>query len=141
MYASNEAPVTQVALLSEPECGRLLASHSVGRVAWQAADGQQILPVTYVFRSGLLYFRTSPQGILSELVRPTDVAFEVDDLDQDRRSGWSVVVGGQARAVAAPAEISELLATDTLVPWAPGGRTLLIQIKPSRIRGRTLRRA
>jgi len=110
-------------------------------VAWQAADGQQILPVTYVFRSGLLYFRTSPQGILSELVRPTDVAFEVDDLDQDRRSGWSVVVGGQARAVAAPAEISELLATDTLVPWAPGGRTLLIQIKPSRIRGRTLRRA
>lgn len=141
MYASSNAPATRFAPLSDLECGRLLASHSVGRVAWQAADGQQILPVTYVFRSGLLYFRTAPHGILSELVRPTDVAFEVDDLDQDRRSGWSIVVGGQARAVAAPAEISELLATDTLVPWANGGRTLLIQIKPSRIRGRTLRRA
>jgi len=133
--------VTRVALLSELECARLLASHSVGRVAWQAADGQQILPVTYLFWSGLLFFRTAPHGILSELVRPTDVAFEVDELDQDRRSGWSVVVGGQARAVAAPAEISELLATETLVPWAPGGRILLIQIKPSRIRGRSLRRA
>lgn len=141
MYASDEAPTTRVALLSEPECARFLASHSVGRVAWQAADGQQILPVTYVFRSGLVYFRTAPHGILSELVRLTDVAFEVDDVDQDRRSGWSVVVGGQARAVVAPSEIAQMLATDTLVPWAPGGRTLLIQIKPSRIRGRQLRRA
>jgi nitroimidazol reductase NimA-like FMN-containing flavoprotein (pyridoxamine 5'-phosphate oxidase superfamily) len=140
VYRYDETPVKRLATLSNPQCARLLESNSVGRVAWQAADGQQILPVTYVYRSDLVYFRTVPYGILSELVRPTDVAFEVDDIDQDTRTGWSVVLSGQARAVAAPAEMSELLATDDLVPWAPGIRTLVIQIKTSRIRGREIRR-
>jgi len=139
-YGFAEAPATRFTPLSEPECVRRLESHSLGRVAWQAADGQQILPVTYVFRSNLAYFRTAPHGILSELVRPTDVALEVDDLDPATRSGWSIVVYGQARGVAAPAEVAELWALDNLVPWAPGNRTLFIQIKPSRIRGRSLRR-
>ena len=33
-------------------------------------------------------------GFVSELAQPTWVAFEVDELDQQTRSGWSVVVQG-----------------------------------------------
>ena len=43
----------------------LLGSNHVGRVAWQAADLPQILPVTYATHRGLVYFRTTPDGILS----------------------------------------------------------------------------
>jgi uncharacterized protein len=140
MTDAGRTPVPSFASLSERECVDLLESHSIGRVAWQAADGPQVLPVTYAFRGGVAYFRTSPQGILSELVRATDVALEVDDLDPSRRTGWSVVLHGQARGVAAPAEVSQLWEADGLVPWAPGGRSLFVQIRPTRIGGRIIRR-
>ena len=82
--------------ISPARCEELLQSQSVGRIAWQAADGPQILPVTYAWHEGTIIFRTSPYGVLSELVRPTDVAMEIDELDQHSRRGWSVVVQGRA---------------------------------------------
>jgi uncharacterized protein len=64
----------------------------------------------------------------------------VDDLDQDKQTGWSVIVYGRAKAVAAPAEVLAQEEMDDLVPWAPGVRNLFIQITPSRITGRLLQR-
>ena len=87
------------------QCVQLLTEHSIGRVAWQAAEGPQILPVTYAWFEGTVAFRTSPYGVLSELMRPTEVAFEVDEFDQDHHRGWSVVVHGRAQAVAEPSEL------------------------------------
>ena len=140
MYGFDDTPVRTLGPLSRSECIHLLETHSLGRLAWQAADSQQVLPINYVFRSGVVYLRTSPQGILSELVRPTDVALEVDDLDHHKRTGWSVIVYGRAQSVAAPAEVLEQGEMDDLVPWAPGVRNLWIQITPSRITGRLLQR-
>ena len=140
MHGFDDTPVRTFGPLTRSECIHLLETHSLGRLAWQAADSQQVRPINYVFRSGAVYFRTSPEGILSELVRPADVAIEVDDLDHDKRTGWSVIVYGRARAVAAPAEVIEQWETDDLVPWAPGIRDLFIQITPSRITGRLLQR-
>jgi uncharacterized protein len=134
MHSFDETPVRTFGPLTQSECLDLLESHSLGRLAWQAADSQQVRPINYVFRSGAVYFRTSPQGILSELVRPADVALEVDDLDHDKRTGWSVIVYGRAKAVAA-LEVLAQWETDDLVPWAPGVRNLFIQITPSRITG------
>jgi nitroimidazol reductase NimA-like FMN-containing flavoprotein (pyridoxamine 5'-phosphate oxidase superfamily) len=141
MQGFDDTPVRTFGPLVRSECIHLLETHSLGRLAWQAADSQQVRPINYVFRSGALYFRTSPEGILSELVRPTDVALEVDDLDHDKRTGWSVIVNGRARAVAAPAEVIQQWETDDLAQWAPGIRDLFIQIMPSRISGRLLQRA
>ncbi len=137
--APGKVPTRRFGAITGPECVELLESHSIGRVAWHAADGPQILPVTYLYQSDRLYFRTSPHGILSELLRPTDVAFEVDDLNHDTRTGWSVVVYGRAEAVAAPAEVVRLWTPD-LAPWAPDIRNLFIQITPHRITGRRLTR-
>ena len=33
--------------LSRERCEELLATHRAGRVAWNAADGPMVLPVTY----------------------------------------------------------------------------------------------
>jgi nitroimidazol reductase NimA-like FMN-containing flavoprotein (pyridoxamine 5'-phosphate oxidase superfamily) len=128
----------QISALSERQCRELLQSSNLARVAWQTAEGPQILPVTYVCYGDSLLFRTSPYGPLSELIQPTDVALEVDELDQQRRSGWSVVVQGRAAAVAEAAEIVHLWDVAGLVPWAPGVRNVFIQITTRRISGRLL---
>ena len=124
--------------LSVAECWELLGNHSIGRVAWKAADGLQLLPVSYAVYREAIVFRTSPYGLLSELVRPSEVIFEVDELDRRARAGWSVLVRGRARSVAAPNELMELGTLDSLSPWAAGVRTLFIEITPRLLTGRAM---
>jgi uncharacterized protein len=126
--------------LGREQCLDLLESNHLGRVAWQAADLPQILPVTYAMHQGSVYFRTTPDGILSELAQPTRVALEVDELDQQTRSGWSIVLQGRTSAVSEPDALADLWAADSLVPWAGGNRTLFICIRPDRVSGRVVRR-
>jgi nitroimidazol reductase NimA-like FMN-containing flavoprotein (pyridoxamine 5'-phosphate oxidase superfamily) len=126
--------------LGREQCLDLLESNHLGRVAWQAADLPQILPVTYATHQGSVYFRTTPDGILSELAQPTRVALEVDELDQQTRSGWSIVLHGRTSAVSEPDALADLWAADSLVPWAGGNRTLFICIRPDRVSGRVVRR-
>ena len=127
--------------LGREQCLDLLESNHLGRVAWQAADLPQILPVTYATHQGSVYFRTTPDGILSELAQPTRVALEVDELDQQTRSGWSIVLHGRTSAVSEPDALADLWAADSLVPWAGGNRTLFICIRPDRVSGRVVRRS
>jgi uncharacterized protein len=122
--------------VSPKRCQELLESQSIGRVAWQAADGPQILPVTYACHDGTIIFRTSPYGVLSELIRPTDVALEIDELDQESRQGWSVVVQGRAKGIAEPDQLVRMWTVGGVVPWASGVRNVFIQITPRRITGR-----
>ena len=125
--------------LSKAECTELLAQHSAGRIAFMAGDGPQILPVTYQYRSGSVVFRTSPVGPLAGLVRRTSVAFEIDEIDEQNKSGWSVLVLGFAEAMAHDHLLASAWETGP-VPWAAGVRNLFIEIKPRKISGRTVGR-
>ena len=138
---SDDRPERTFEDLAREQCLDLLEANHLGRVAWQAADLPQILPVTYAMHQGSVYFRTTPNGILSELAQPTRVALEVDELDQQTRSGWSIVLQGRSSAVSQPDALSDLWAADSLVPWAGGNRTLFICIRPDRVSGRVVRRS
>lgn len=124
--------------IDRARCIELLMGRQIGRIAWRAADGVQILPVTYTWYENSVVFRTSPYGVLSELVREADVAFEVDLIDEAARHGWSVVVRGRARAAAEPEELRRLWRLDDPVPWASGARNLFIRITPTLITGRMI---
>ena len=124
--------------ISPTRCTGLLSSQSVGRVAWRSTNVLQILPVTYTYYEGTIVFRTSPNSVLSDLSNPSEVVFEIDEIDQRNHRGWSVVVRGQAQAVAEPQELDRLLTDSGVVPWAPGNRNLLIQITPAKVTGRTV---
>jgi uncharacterized protein len=124
--------------MTPARCQELLESQTVGRIAWQAADGPQILPVTYAWHEGTIIFRTSPYGVLSELIRPTEVALEIDELDQKNRGGWSVVVQGRAQGVAEPDQLVRMWTVGGVVPWAAGVRNVFIQITPHRVTGRVV---
>ena len=68
------------------ECEALLAAQRTGRVAWNAPDGPRVLPVTYGVYACDIVFRTSLHGVLSQLGNPTNVAFEIDNVDQAHRA-------------------------------------------------------
>jgi nitroimidazol reductase NimA-like FMN-containing flavoprotein (pyridoxamine 5'-phosphate oxidase superfamily) len=125
--------------LDEAECRELLAARHAGRVAWNAPDGPQVLPITYRMYAGRVVFRTSPYGVISQLVRRTKVAFEIDEIDEVARVGWSVVVRGWAEAVKHDYDLETLWRTETDVPWATGNRNLYIEIAPANISGRAVR--
>lgn len=84
--------------LDEDECRRLLSTHGVGRVATYGTNGPAVLPVNYVLAGAGVAFRTSEQGALAE-ASGTEVAFEVDHIDDAMRRGWSVLAVGQLERV------------------------------------------
>jgi nitroimidazol reductase NimA-like FMN-containing flavoprotein (pyridoxamine 5'-phosphate oxidase superfamily) len=125
--------------LSDDECQEHLASATMGRVAWSAGSLQHILPVSYAMHVGNVVFRTSPYGALAHLEHPTNVAFEIDHVDQEAGTGWSVVVQGRAQGVVLPQELLSLWARHDIVPWAPGTRNIFISIAPQIVSGRSVR--
>jgi hypothetical protein len=123
--------------LSDAECLRLLASRQFGRYAHVvSARALDVVPVNYVSRSdGSVVFRTGPGPKLSAADRRDVVAFQVDDIDEDNRTGWSVLVTGRARRMS-HAEVRDLGPLPQ--PWANGPRHQLVVIEPTRIEGRRL---
>lgn len=132
--------------MAPEDCAALLAgTTTVGRVAFQSSTGQQLLPVNFVFRHGRVYFATSSESPLAELATGhRDVAFEIDYPDQLAQWGWSVLVKGSTREVAAAdtdltSETPSPQGPLQPHPWAPGTREILIQLTPDQITGRRIR--
>ena len=126
-------------VLDAATCLRLLAETPICRLVFVEGDDQPMaLPVNYLLFDGAIVFRTLEGQKLSAASIGQRVAFEVDDWDADRRSGWSVVVKGRAEEVTQWAR-AEQLEQAGLVPWAHGAwRTLWVRIVPDEISGRRL---
>lgn len=118
--------------LDAAECRLLLATRTFGRVGWNSAAGVQILPVSYGMVDDLIVFRTAAGSPLAQLVQPVEVSFQVDDLDGETSTGWSVLVHGRsgAQVVSLPDEMPD--------PWAPGDRPIVIGILPDHYAGRSI---
>ncbi|BBC38145.1 uncharacterized protein SGFS_094390 [Streptomyces graminofaciens] len=124
--------------LGRQECLRRLAKVPVGRIVYTRQALPAVLPVNFsVDGDGAVVLRTSAA---SELVRAIDgavVAFEADEVDAVRPSGWSVVVTGAATVVTDPTEHERLVRTGP-VSWVPSPREVFVRIEPELITGREL---
>jgi nitroimidazol reductase NimA-like FMN-containing flavoprotein (pyridoxamine 5'-phosphate oxidase superfamily) len=123
--------------LDRDECDRLLKQMSVGRVAYTDAALPQIIPVNYAMDGKSIVFRTTARGRLAACCRDAIVAFEVDETDREARTGWSVLVVGDATAIT---DESEILRARQLpfAPWVDGQRDHYIRITPGIVTGRSL---
>jgi uncharacterized protein len=125
--------------LDDAECVQLLEGCTSGRVGFgDGADGMTILPVNHLFSRGAVVFRTSVGSALDRIRDGREVAFEVDEMDRQSETGWSVLVRGHASLVTEQQWLASLSDTD-VHPWAPGHRDLWIQIQPERMTGRVIR--
>jgi uncharacterized protein len=123
--------------LSKSECFGLLARERVGRVAFVDDLGPIVLPVNFVLDRHTVVFRTDGGTKLDTAVRGRRVAFEIDGTDEAARTGWSVLVRGEAVEVTDPAELTRLRQLP-LHPWAPGAKTHYVRILPSVLTGRRI---
>ena len=124
--------------LDRSTCLELLASRRTGRLAYVARAGvPDVVPVNLALDGERLLVRSGPGPKLQAAERREVVAVEVDDLDEDSRTGWSVVVAGRARRL----HTTEAAALpDDLLPevWARGPRSSVIAIELTRVEGRRL---
>lgn len=123
--------------LSPDECRARLSTHGVGRVAVSTPSGPAVIPVNYEVVDDAIAFRTTPASAPAAAVG-TDVAFEVDHVDEAMSQGWSVLVIGPARVVTEPEAVRRLADRAHTKPWAGGEREMWVSIQPTRLTGRRI---
>jgi uncharacterized protein len=132
MSTDESVPRARVEELAEAECLQLLGTKQVGRVAYSDPDGPVVMPVNYVLQDGMVLFRVAPYSRLADRLRDGAASFQVDQVDEEARTGWSVLVRGHA----ARANSWELPDADSRpTPWAAGGRNLHVRLSPHHISG------
>lgn len=131
--------VSELEVLSEQQCGELLARRSLGRIAFSLDGQQEIFPVNYAADGSVVVLRTAEGTKLHDAILQR-VAFEVDGWDAATGVGWSVVVQGIAQEVTRGLDpFSAALRTLPVFPLAPGKRECWIAIYPSAVSGRRFR--
>ena len=102
-----------------------------------------MFPVNYRLHAGAIVFRTAQDSPTGEDLRTGiahaeyQVAFEIDQIDEVTRDGWSVLIHGPAHHMSSAAERAAVLESG-VEPWPGGSREHAISITPSRITGRRL---
>jgi nitroimidazol reductase NimA-like FMN-containing flavoprotein (pyridoxamine 5'-phosphate oxidase superfamily) len=124
--------------LTRQECFEHLQRHPVnlGRIAI-AGPRPVILPVNYAIDGEGVVFRTDPGTKFHAAVHKAFVAFEVDSVEPEWETGWSVLIRGQAKVVEDPKELERLRGLP-LTPWADGTKDSFVRIEAKLVSGRRL---
>lgn len=125
--------------LSSVECYRLLASRAIGHLGVVCDNYPLIIPVNYGLDQDIIVIRTDPGTVVAR-ADFHNVTFQVDDLNLEHHSGWSILVCGQAEGLT-PAHSPELVARTRLTdvhPWVTGERDHWMRIIPHGISGRRI---
>lgn len=133
MTTSDERSAT---VLDESGCWEFLQRHEFGRLAFHLSDEVHIAPVNYAVEPGegsnTLLFRTAEGSKLLGVVMNPDIAFEVDEYDDEQAT--SVILRGRARQLE---EDEEHRAENVpLRPWVDSLKYNVVEITPTEVTGR-----
>src|SRR5262245_63773911 len=94
----------------------MLGSVRVGRVVFSYEAMPASRPVNHLVDDGKVIIRVHDgAAIIPAALHQAVVAYEADDLDPDRRVGWSVIVTGMARFVTSAERVRAY--HERLQPW------------------------
>ncbi|MQS17151.1 helix-turn-helix domain-containing protein [Streptomyces kaniharaensis] len=124
--------------LDPAACWAKIAPGGVGRVVLTAPHGLVALPVNYRVLDATILYRTTADGILARAAG-SEVAFEVDQLDEVFATGWSVLVNGTVSVVSDEEAVRWFERHADPNPWAGGTRETWMRIRPTGISGRIVR--
>ena len=132
-------PAATMQTIPADECYRLLATHEIGRIGINAEHYPLILPVNYGLDGTTLVIRTRPGTILRAAAH-ANVTFEVDEIDRQTRSGWSVLVRGLAEEVGEEHRAGLVASTHAtgVEPWAPGEHGTWLRLIAHDVSGRRI---
>lgn len=124
--------------LGPEECRELLSAGVIGRLAFATPDGPRIVPLNYAIVDDTIVLRTTPYSEVARYAVGTEAAFEVDELNHQRQTGWSVVAVGRIEEMSV-AELQELRSLWVPRPWAGGLRNVYLRLRWRQLTGRRLR--
>lgn len=128
-----------MSILTSDECYGLLGTREIGRLGVLAEQYPLIIPMNYAMDEGIIVVRSRP-GLKLSSAQHANVTFQVDDINERTRGGWSVLVRGQAEEVSTDhsPEIIDRTEQTNLKPWAPGADFHWVRIIPHGISGRRI---
>ena len=131
--ASN--PVTR---LERAECVRLVRDRYIGRVGYLDGGRPVIVPVNYrLTPDGEVAVLTSSGAKRDAAEAGSVMSLQVDEVDLEYHSSWSVLISGKSRLIDDPEEAERQARQLRLRPWVGSDeRTHLILIQPDRVEGR-----
>ena len=127
-------------VLSLSQCLALLRSRPLGRLAYLEAGGPTVVPVNHLVDGPSVVLRSLSGGKTDAVLNGQSVAFQLDEHDPARGTGWSVLVRGRAVPVDDEEEIARFEAE--LESWAAQDHqdVTWLRIIAEEISGRRLRR-
>lgn len=125
--------------LTNEECAEFLALSWMGRLAVMVDDHPEIFPVNHAFdpASGAIAFPSRVGTKLHAALAAPWVAYEVDGVDADNGSGWSVMVIGRAEELLDHQEIDRMTRLRQ-AQWALSEQSHWLCIRPVRVTGRRI---
>lgn len=129
---------TGIEILDRDACLELLAQDVVGRLAVISGNAPVIVPINYALDGDDVVFRTAAGTKLDQGPR-APACFEIDGLDRELHTGWSVVVAGRLERVEdTDGRARQRLEQLPLTLWAPGERWHWMRLVAERITGRAV---
>lgn len=121
--------------LTEDECWALLGSVPVGRIVFTMQAMPAIRLVNHITDGRTVVIRSHLGAAIVGHAGQEGavVAYETDELDRARRTGWSVIATGLAELVREPPSVARY--QRLLEPWAEGQMDYVIAIRPQIITG------
>ena len=126
----------QIAELAPAESWRLLGSVSLGRIVFTQRAMPAIRPVNHLVDEEAIIIWSHPGAAVVAHASTEEgvvVAYEADDIDPVRHTGWSVIATGMARLVRDPVTVSRY--EQMLEPWIRRQMDDVIVIMPQIITG------
>jgi uncharacterized protein len=122
------------------QCLSLLRSRPLGRLAYLDAGAPTVVPVNHLVEGSSVVLRSVEGSKLDQAIVGAPVAFQLDDHDPSRGTGWSVLVKGRAVLIEDDEQIEKLC--EELDSWAIADERIAtwIRIVPDEVSGRRLRR-
>jgi nitroimidazol reductase NimA-like FMN-containing flavoprotein (pyridoxamine 5'-phosphate oxidase superfamily) len=122
--------------LDRAACDELLAAEEVGRLAVVAGGAPMIFVVNYVMDGDDIVFR-SDSGTKVDQGPRARACFQIDHIDREHKTGWSVVATGRLDEVTKyDAERWERVTKLPLSPWAGGAKAHWMRLVTNYVSGR-----
>lgn len=107
-------------VLDETACRRRLAANRFGRVALSVGALPVVFPVHYALLDGDPVFRTDAGTKLAAASSGNVLCLEIDEVNAEDHTGWSVLVTGRAEVLSDPETLARA-ADLPLRPWVGHG--------------------
>lgn len=127
--------VTELVSLEKEQCFDLLATETLGRFGVVVNGIPLITPVNYVLDGATIIFRTAP-GTKYDASLRSKVTFEVDHVNADGRTGWSVLIVGSVDRNGMSIDERERAEQITINTLVSGAKPILTRIVPEQVTGR-----